>query len=225
MHYEQITDESQNNVRTGPPWERRDELGFFTAVFETVKGVLLEPTRTFAEMKTEGGLSAPITYALILGSIGIIIGLIWQGLFSSVLSTIGVARSEELAGFAVFSTILRIIFIILAPLFVVVGLFISSGICHLCLMVVGGANKSFETTFRVFAYASGSVALIQLVPICGGLIAGIWVSICEIIGLREAHETTTGRAILAMLLPTIVCCGLVLVIVVAGFGFLVAIMG
>lgn len=219
MYNEQITDEELNNVRTGPPWERRDELGFFTAVFKTIKGVLLNPTRTFADMKTEGGLGTPIIYALILGSIGGIIGLVWQGLFSSISSVIGRAGVGEFAGLATFGAIKFIIIVIFMPLFIVVGLFISSGICHLCLMIVGGANKSYETTFRVFAYTAGSTALIQIVPICGALVAGIWALVCEIIGLREAHETTTGRAVLAILLPVIVCCGLVLVIMmIAGLG-------
>jgi len=227
VNYEQITDEGQNNVRTGPPWEKRDELGFFTAVFETVKGILLNPTHTFADMKTEGGLGTPIIYALILGSIGGIIGLIWQGLFSSILSIlrgslIGGAGYEEFVALSTLSVIRFIISAILTPLFVVVGLFISSGICHLCLMIVGGANKEFETTFRVFAYTIGSVALIQIVPICGGLIAGVWALVCEIIGLREAHETTTGKAVLAVLLPFIVCCGFLLALIIVGLGLLVA---
>jgi len=218
MNDEHIANEELRNLRNGPPWERRDELGFFAAVFETIKGVLLNPTSTFADMKTEGGLGTPIIYALILGSIGGIIGLIWQGLFENISSMIGRMGVEEFATFAAFGAIRFIVFAILTPLFVVVGLFIVSGICHLCLMIVGGANKSFEATFRVFAYTSGSVALMQLVPICGALVAGIWAIVCEIIGLREAHETTTGKAVLAVLLPVIFCCGLSLILAIIGVG-------
>ncbi len=89
-------------------------------------------------------------------------------------------------------------------------------------MIVGGANKTFETTYRVFAYTSGSTALIGLVPICGGIVAGIWAIVCEIIGLREAHETTTGKAVVAILLPVIVCCGGLIAIglLVGGFALM-----
>jgi len=38
--------------------------------------------------------------------------------------------------------------------------------------------------------------------------------VIEIIGLREAHGTTTGRAALAVFLPLIVCCGLSIVVAV-----------
>ena len=176
------------------------------------------PTKTFADMKTEGGLGAPIIYAIILGVIGSIIGLIWQGVFGNIFSLIGRTGVEGFATFTAFSAIRFIITAILTPLLVAVGLFIGSGICHLCLMIVGGANKSFEATFRVFAYTTGSVALMQLVPICGALVAGIWGLVCEIIGLSEAHETTTGKAVLAVLLPVIVCCGLAVVLAIAGVG-------
>src|SRR5437868_4845725 len=44
---------SQNGV----PWERRHEMGFVTAFFETLKLVLLDPNAAFARMKAEGGLT------------------------------------------------------------------------------------------------------------------------------------------------------------------------
>ena len=62
--------------------------------------------------------------------------------------------------------------IILVPLFIVIVLFIWSGLAHLCLMIVGGANQSFETTFRVFAFTQGSTGPLQIIPLCGGLISG-----------------------------------------------------
>ena len=97
--------------------------------------------------------------------------------------------------------------IILLPLFIVIGLFIGSGIVHLCLMIVGGANQSFETTFRVLAFSQGSASPLQIIPLCGGLISGVWAIVCNCIGLARAHETDTGRAVLAVFLPLIVCCG------------------
>jgi hypothetical protein len=55
----------------------------------------------------------------------------------------------------------------------------------------------------------------MIVPVCGGAIAGIWCLVVECIGLAKAHETTTGKAVLAVFLPVIVCCG---------GGFLLAVM-
>lgn len=217
MNIEQITDEQPRRERTGPPWENKEQLGFFTAIWETIKGVLINPTQTFTEMKTEGGIGKPILYAIILGSIGGVIGVVWQGL----MSTLSFVATQEIAKYAA-NFVYLVLLAIFMPLIVAVGLFISSGIAHICLIIVGGANKGFETTFRVFAYTNGSVALFQIIPFCGGIVGGIWGLVCNIIGLKEAHETTTGKAVLAILLPTIFfifCCGgALLLIVLLGIG-------
>jgi hypothetical protein len=97
--------------------------------------------------------------------------------------------------------------IILVPLFIVIVLFIGSAVVHLCLMIVGGANHSFETTFRVLAFTQGSTGPLQIIPLCGGLISAVWALVCYCIGLGRAQETDTGRAVLAVFLPLIVCCG------------------
>jgi hypothetical protein len=75
------------------------------------------------------------------------------------------------------------------------------------LMIVGGANQPFETTFRVLAFSQGSTGPLQMVPVCGGLISGVWALVCTCIGLARAHETDTGRAVVAVFLPVVVCCG------------------
>jgi hypothetical protein len=104
--------------------------------------------------------------------------------------------------------------VVLLPVFIVIGLFIGSAIVHLCLMIVGGAYKSFETTFRVVAFSQGSTGPLQIIPVCGGLIAGVWALVVNCIGLARAHETSTGRAVLAVLLPLVVCCGAAILLLI-----------
>jgi len=191
-------------ARSGLPWEHRQERGFANAFIETLAMVLTKPDLAFRTMKTEGGLAEPLVYALIGGCVGGIMSL----LLSLGLQSMGLFAGQRdtfaaLAGVGVGSIAL----IILVPVFIVIGLFIGAAIVHLCLMIVGGANKSFETTFRVLAFSHGSTGPLQIIPVCGGLIAGVWALIVNCIGLARAHETTTGRATLAVLLPVIVCCG------------------
>jgi len=195
--------------RSGLPWEHRQERGFFNAFVETLVMVLTKPGEAFAVMKREGGLGEPLIYALIGGCLGGIVSL----LFSMGLQSVGffAGRHDTFAamtGMGAGSAA----FIILIPLFVIIALFIGSAIVHLCLMIVGGANQSFETTFRVLAFSQGSAGPLQMIPICGGLISGVWALVCNCIGLARAHDTDTGRAVLAVFLPLIVCCGGVLVI-------------
>jgi len=100
-----------------------------------------------------------------------------------------------------------IFLLILTPLFVVIGTFIGSAIYHVCLMIIGGAKQPFETTFRVVCFGGGSVSPLLVIPFCGGLVVLVWKIVVYSIGLARAHETETGRALLAVLLPLIICCG------------------
>jgi hypothetical protein len=154
-------------------------------------------------MKREGGLGEPLIYALIGGCLGGIV----SALFSLGLQSIGLFADKNNSLAAMTGMGIGSAAIILVPLGVVIILFIWSGLAHLCLMIFGGANKPFETTFRVFAFSEGSAGPLQIIPLCGGLISGIWAIVCNCIGLARAQETDTGRAVLAVFSPLIVCCG------------------
>jgi hypothetical protein len=191
-------------ARSGLPWEHRQERGFANAFIETLAMVLTKPDLAFRTMKTEGGLAEPLIYALIGGCVGGIVSLLLSlGLQSMGLFTGQRDAFTAMAGMGIG----MIALIVLVPVFIVIGLFIAAAIVHLCLMIVGGANKSFETTFRVLAFSHGSTGPLQIIPVCGGLIAGVWALVVNCIGLARAHETITGRAVLAVFLPLVVCCG------------------
>lgn len=196
-------------TRGGLPWEHRHERGFVNAFIETLAMVLTRPSEAFTVMRREGGLAEPLIYALIGGCVGGVASF----LFSLGLQSIGLF-SERRNAFAVMTGmgVGSAAFIILLPVCIVIGLFIGAAVVHLCLMLVGGAKQSFETTFRVLAFSQGSTGLLQLIPICGGFIAGVWGLVVSCIGLARAHETETGRAVLAIFLPLIVCCGAIFLI-------------
>ena len=190
--------------RSGLPWDDRQQRGILRAFFDTLIMVLTKPAEAFAVMKREGGFGEPLLYAIIGGSVG---GVIYF-LYNFLLGSAHLLGSHENPMLQMMGGGIRpLFFIILVPLFVAVGAFISSGIFHLCLMIVGGAKQPFETTFRVVCFAGGSANPLLVIPICGGLIAGIWKIVLYCIGFARAHETDTGRAVLAVVLPVIVCCG------------------
>jgi hypothetical protein len=64
---------------------------------------------------------------------------------------------------------------------------------------VGDGNSGFESTFRVVSYVSVT-NLVNWIPLIGGLVAlyGLYLAV---VGIREMHSTTTGRAALVVLLP------------------------
>lgn len=192
-------------ARSGLPWDDRRQKGFFSAFIETLQMVLTRPSEAFTVMKREGGFGEPLLYGVIGGSVGAIVAFLFSILFRS----FGMFADQRnplnaMAGMGIGS----IGFLILAPLGIVIVLFIGAAIVHLCLMIVGGANQPFETTFRVLAFTQGSTGVLQLIPVCGGLIACVWGIVVNCIGLARAHETDTGRAVLAVVLALVVCCGL-----------------
>ena len=204
----------------GLPWDRRQELGFFPAFFETLKLVLLNPTEAFSKMRPEGGLTEPLIYALIGGSVGFLFYL----LFSILMSSFGIMSDRNALAGLMGLGVGTVFVIILIPVFITLGVFLGSAIIHLCLMLVGGAKRTFETTFRVICFSLGSTYPLMIVPVCGGLISGLWALVAECIGLAKAHETTTGKAALAIFLPLIICCGGGVVLAVM-FGTLGALVG
>jgi hypothetical protein len=207
--------------RSGLPWERRDTLGFFNAFAQTVSMILTSPAEAFNVMRTEGGIADPLIFGVIGGSIG---AIVWT-LLSTVIHSLGWATAfsqrsslESMMGASLGGAMI-FVRIILTPIFIAIGLFIWAALVHGCLMMLGGANKTFEATFRALSFAYGATALFCVVPCCGGVIALIWGLIADCIGISRSHETDIGRAVGAVLLPLIVCCGgIFIVCLVLGVG-------
>ena len=200
--------------RSGLPWDERQTKGLFNAFIETLQMVLGKPVVAFTAMKREGGLGEPLLYAVIGGTFGGVFAVT----YNFALRSFGSFGDRHGAMEHLFGGIGWIFLLILTPLFVAIGMFVASAILHVCLMIVGGAKQSFETTFRVVCFAEGSASPLLVIPFCGGLITGIWKIVLYCIGLARAHETDTGRAVIAVLLPLIVCCGGIIFLIAMMFG-------
>jgi len=201
-------------TRSGLPWDERQTKGLLNAFIETLQMVLRKPVAAFTAMKREGGLGEPLLYAVIGGTFGGVFAVTYN--FALRLFTPFGDRQGAVAH--LFGGLGWIFLLVLTPLFVAIGMFVASAILHVCLMIVGGAKQSFETTFRVVCFAEGSASPLLVIPFCGGLITGIWKIVLYCIGLARAHETDTGRAVIAVLLPLIVCCGGIIFLIAMMFG-------
>jgi hypothetical protein len=180
------------------PWESGE--GFISAFFRTIRDALFSPTRFFKKVGNGNGYWSPLVYGAILGIIGSGVSLLWQWLLFS--QWFPIQRLSELL-YSFYFAVLTIAI----PLAVVFSIFFGSAVIHFCLMIVGGNKKGFEATFRAISYSySGHV--FGIIPFIGGTIASIYILILTIIGVREGHVITTGRAVLAILLPVIVAVGL-----------------
>ena len=203
---------------SGLPWEHRQQLGLVKAWLDTVSLLISKPSEAFTMMRPEGGMTDPLLFGVIGGCAGAIVSILFQGVLQAIPGFGGANDFYHTIGVSQWAFF--IIYAVLSPLLVVLGLFVGGAILHLCLMLVGGANRSFETTFRVVCFAAGAANLFSMIPICGGYIAGIYQIVLNCIGLSRAHPTTTGKALMAIFLPLIVCCVVCIVfgVVLGGFG-------
>lgn len=184
------------------PWEDREARGFFSGLFRTMNDSLFRPSEFFRKMPVTGGLTDPLLYALILGMVGLMFSYLWQIVMKGAVQNV----MPAMQGQYMFEGIGLALMAFFSPLLVIIGLFVSAGVLHLCLMMVKGARSGFEATFRAVSYGY-SANIFLIIPFCGGLLAIVWAIVLYIIGLREAHETTGGKAAFAVFLPLIVCCG------------------
>lgn len=191
-------------------------LPFPTRFFRTVGLTFSDPTRLFSGMPAEG-IGAPLLYGMIIGTIVILFSMIWNMMFGGLAMLAEGAEAEEF----VISTGLYAVILVLSPFFALLGLFVSTALYHVALLILGDGQRGFAVTFRAIAYG-GTPTLLGIVPLCGGLVGGIWALVLYVMGGKLGHGTEWWKAILAYFLPTILCCCL-LAWLASLFGFLGAI--
>lgn len=189
---------------SGGEFTLSDPLGSFIS---TARNVVLNPVGFFRGIARRGDFVGPLVFAVICALIsGLLSGLLGF-LFALIGGDVGTAFVGLLSG------------IFLTPIITVIGLFIGAGIYHLLVMLlVKPSNAGFEATFRVAAYVSVMqlVTWLAAIPILGlivALAAAVYSIYLSVVGIREVHATTTGRAAAVVLIPTAVLMLLGLLIV------------
>jgi hypothetical protein len=95
-----------------------------------------------------------------------------------------------------------LVVLLLAPLFVLLGLYIGAAIYQFLVGIfVGGENAGFDATLRVYAYTSAA-GLLSWIPVVGYL-ASLYGFFLTFVGIREVHGTTIGRALGVVLVPLV----------------------
>jgi hypothetical protein len=185
--------------RRGLPWETQG--AGLSSWWQTSQMCLTEPSYAFRIMWRSGGLWSPMLFAICGMGIGFVGQTLWR--LPLLFFTVNVQPNAggqdrliegliEIAAGAVGTLVGA-----------TVGLLLYALIHHLFLMLFGGANFGFETTFRVVCYVHGTLAWLNVIPCVGGLIILVMFFVCMIQGLMHAHETTGGRAAAAVFVPIV----------------------
>ncbi len=187
----------------GIPWEdTASGLSFIQRLTQTWSDSLFRPAEFFSRMPVRGGALMALGYALIF----IIMGQSFQAFWQKAYLESFAQKSETLGPLLELMMQSSLEFQLLAaPIIGVIGLLLMTLIYHVSLVILGAAKNGMEATFRVLAYSEGTL-LFAVLPFVGQLISLIWSFVLLIIGFREAHETTTGKAAFAVFLPFLLCC-------------------
>lgn len=184
------------SLRRPSPWEDRAEIGSLKGIISTIKQVLFSPKLFFRKTAHNLGIIEPFAFGLLAGSIGGMLNIFWDFLFRS-------DQFATIADFLPFDLSLNIIFlclIVLIPFLNIFWMLLACIFFHISLVLVRGNKGGFEATFRVIAF-SQAAQLLGIIPYLGGLMGFVWNIVVLIIGIREIHETTYSRTIIAFLIP------------------------
>ncbi len=190
------------------PWEERERLGFFEAMVQTVRLLVIDPAGAFSRLREDGDLTSPMLFGIIVSWVCILLSQLWNVVLSNTLGgALGDVEGLELLFQA--PSIWELVGVMLLwPVIFVVIVFIGAGILHLCLMMVGAMAKAelgFEGTLKVYIYATVSW-LALIIPFAGSFVGTLWHVVLLEVGFAKVHRTSQGRSLVAVLIPTIVCC-------------------
>ena len=194
---------ASRTTTSGGDYDLSDPVGSFVDV---VRRVVLQPTAFFAGLPRQGSLLSPLVFALICIEVSaVLVGLFtFLGVPGGLTWLFGV-RDDQ--GFLAFLGGL-----VIAPIAGTVGLLLTALVTHLLvILVVGSGHSGFGATFRIISYSSVT-SLLGWIPFIGWIFS-LYRLYLATVGIREMHSTTTGRALVVVLLPAVLILLLVLVLV------------
>jgi hypothetical protein len=198
----------------GVPWERREQLGLWTAMWRTVSDVTTKPGKLFAALDPRGTVQEPVKF-LVLALVPA--AALWALLFAGVVAATGLSGGSpgEAVGAAVAILLLVPFFL---PAFFVALTLVTGSIHHGILRLAGGGGQGYQATLRASLYGAG-VTFWIVIP-CVYYVVGYWQMAMNIIGYAAVHKEPHWKGIIAVLGPIVLCCGgyLLLVLMMAAAG-------
>lgn len=173
----------------------------------TVRGVVLDPVGFFRGIARQGDFVNPLLFALICAAI--------NGLLSGIINFLSLVRESA---FGVGGALAGLISsIVLTPILTAIGLFVGAAVTFALVLLLVKPNAGFEATLKVASYVSAVqlVSWLSAIPYLGVLISMIilvYTVFLAVVGIREVHVTTTGKALAVVLIPVAVLLFLMLLL-------------
>lgn len=202
---------TQGRVEGGAtPWDKRGELGMFVAMWRTIVEVSAKPADFFGRLAPNGRTAGAFGFLLLaLIPAGISGGIsnfvmkfflidFMEGFIRQIYGPPGSPLSDMMVAAYTPSLLDAAFAIVLTPVLCALYAIITALVCHLGLMLVGGAERGLEATIKVCAYAYAGVLFWMVIPIVGGL-AWFWMLVVLGMGLASMHRTSGWKAAFAVL--------------------------
>ena len=184
--------------------------------FELMKGFLLTPVETFRTVR-DTDLGDSLKYYLILLAINAVLSAIVSLAMTSAARTTITSIFTQ-AGIPLPAVtgagVIGIALMMIIVQFVLV--FIGAAWLHLFVYLLGG-RKGYLQTLKAITFGSTPAMLFGWIPFAG-LLAGIWSLVLGVFGIRELHDLTTIKAVLAVILALIII--VLILIAIAAFFFI-----
>jgi hypothetical protein len=222
-------------IAGGPAWETGEHGRGIGAWWATCRGVLLDPVAVFRGFRPTGEMWHAFVFylgtSLVVGMVAFKFSQLTQAVTAPVSAQL-FELVEQVYPPEVTELFRRMLermaaqrewslLIVGSALFIrsVVYIFGASALVHVCLMVAGASGGGFESTFKAMAYTHGATALLVLIPLCGPILALLWLTCVVVIALVEVHRASTLRVIVGLslpLIPVFCCAGILMGIVLLG---------
>ena len=204
---------------SGTPWERRAELGFFTAWMQTLQQALLEPAKLFASARRDKG-AAQLGFAVLNTSVFWALGQILErplliGQRDQLRRVLeGMSGNPDVAPMV--ERLLKaqllasspswvVALALLTPVFTFVLLYVNAAVTHGIAAILGQAKRGFPATFAACAYGCAPLVLLAI-PACGSIVGLIWLVALTGIGMKVTHRISAAGAAASVLAPYFVLC-------------------
>lgn len=206
------------NKKVDVSWDTPRPGAAVRSMYDTIKVSLTDPVSFFEAVARGEGALRPWIYAIIISVVVFACAASYQAGFAALQFGTDIANEIKRAIFP--TTLLTgplfvVFFLAFAaigmPILTTITMLVQAALLHLGLMILGAAKRDFSATWRTVCYSAGP-QVIQIIPLLGSLVAGLWVVVLNIIGLKVVHETTYAKSTVAVFLPLIVCCGVILLV-------------
>ncbi len=188
----------------GPAVGWEDARGTFPSnLVATWRASLFEPAAFFRGLPYGTPLARPLLYYLIVSVTSAFFVLLWGSVSESLFPSMVLGSSEPVGPLVQF---------FFKPFGALIALGVGTLVLHALALVLAAEPRAIGATARVFCYAWGP-SVFTIVPILGPIVGFVWSVVLLVVGMREAHRTTGGRAAVIVVTPILVLLGALLLLI------------